>query len=242
MGGKNFSLVKLRAAALDRRSAVLDHLRAQMTLHGDSVVKIVEAGPKALQWYCEFEHDRWRKVVAARRHAVTLFPILSLAFLSGSAGSLLLAVWSTIPAATCGFTALSAVLTLFTILAALISLRSGFDLANLRRDGHAQGAVRALQTYGDSVLLMSERGIYALYSTDGDRITSQRLPRDQLGSVTLERFGDITAVKIVSKSGAIHAQMLFPLPVFDEASAAILAIENWSWKRDEQMMTTVSDH
>lgn len=240
MCGDIFSLMKLRTAALDRRSAVLDHLRMQMTLNDDGVGQIVEVGPKALQWYCEFEHDRWRNVVSARRQDVTLFSILCLALLGGSSGSLLLAVWSTVPAATYGLTALFAVLTLFAIFTALISLRSGFDLANLRKDGHAQDAVRALQSYGDSVLLVTERGIYSVYSTDGDRITSQRLPRDEFGSVRMERFGDITAVHLASKNGAIHAQVLFPPPVLDDAGAAIIAIENWGWHPDKRMMIGVS--
>jgi hypothetical protein len=242
MGGHNFSLVKLTTAALDRRRAVIDHLRAQMTLQGDSVCKIIEVGPKALHWYCEFEHHRWRKVVAARRHDVTLFSILCLTFVSGAAGSLFAAVWSTVPPTIYGFTALFAFLTLFAILAALISLRSGFDLATLRKDGHAQDAVRALQSYGDSVLLVGVRSIYSVHSTDGDRIASQRLPRDEFGSMNIERFGDITAVNLASQSGAIHGRMLFPPTVFDEASAAMLAIENWFCKPDERMITEVSAH
>lgn len=228
MVGNDFSRAKLIAVALDRRRAVLDHLRAQIGLHDDSVAKIVEAGPKALQWYCEFEHDRWRKVVAARRRDVTLFLILTLAFSSGSIGSIFLAVWSPIPAATQGFITLFPVLTLFTVLAALIARRSGLDLANLRKDCHAQGAARALQTYGDSILLIGQRGIYSLYGAEGDRMTPQLLPPDQFGFVALEQFGDITAVNLASKSGAIHAQILFPPPVFDEAIAAVAAIENWS--------------
>lgn len=233
MGGNNFAIAKLKAAALERRSGVLDRLRAQVTLQDDSVVKIVEAGPKALQWYLEFEHDRWRKVLAARRHDVTLFSILSLAFLSGAIKLLLLAAWSAIAAATYGFTALSAVSTLFTILAALIGLRSFLDLAQLRADRHAQGAVRALQTYGDSVLLVGERAIYFLPGADCDRMMSPRMTRDEFGSVRMERFGDITAVTLAFKNGAIRAQILFPPPVFDEASTAITAIENWAslWQR-----------
>ncbi len=116
---------------------------------------------------------------------------------------------------------------------AWIGNRTFLDLCDLKRTGLSTKALQLINLYGDSVWLLSERGIYTATTQYGGAARVMFSPRDKIERVRYVEINSVAVIDLRSSAGCSVAQLLFTLGASDQAISALEKIKAYVYKSQE---------
>lgn len=212
MHARRFASPNLRQIALEQRIAIIRSLHKGAASQSDKLGDLIAIDERALDWYLEFESERWNRVLDARRSDVRFWFAWTCLLSVAAFGALCGAGQATGPISLLAWLVLLLILGSGALLVVFLAVRNLAEIRGLARDGFAPGAKQTMFTFASSVWFLGRDGVYLVPST-GDATPdfgTHFIPYRALEVATLASYGDVSDVDLCIASGFSVANLILP--------------------------------